>query len=269
MSEYTAQKRRRHDRRGENELRTFHSIRLCVLTASLRLPTKALCNQALTVYHLGCFGETPNCKGGPKQKIAPRGSLPLGADYSEGRTDMALPAPPSPLARPKAAPKPLTKIATRRQDLRDSLWPGEADKLWHRTTEDGFSTVPRTLPLVMTLIDELKDKGRDISRVYFDLWCRQMDDSFVEVNDEESFAYSSGFTTSGRNVRSWRERIEVLRELGFINVQPNGSRKYGYILLNHPHRVVLSLRAQDKIGAPWWGAFSKRATEIGAALPTL
>jgi hypothetical protein len=188
---------------------------------------------------------------------------------------MVLPAPSGarldPKFHQKVAPKPLTKVAIRRQGLRDQLWPGEADNLWHRTTEDGYSTIPRTLPLVMTLIDQQKDKGRDISRVYFDLWCRQMDDSFVEVTDEESFAYSSGFTTTGRNVRSWRERIEMLRDLGFIGVQPNGSRKYGYILLHHPHRIVLGLKEQGKIkvGDPWWGAFSKRASEIGAELPTL
>lgn len=172
-------------------------------------------------------------------------------------------------AAAKVAPKPLTKVALRRQELRDNLWPGEAGGLWHRTTEDGYSTIPRTLPLVMTLIDELKGKGRDISRVYFDLWCRQIDDSFVEVSDEESFAYSSGYSTPGRNVRSWRERIEMLRELGFISVQPNGSRKYGYILLHHPHRVVCELRAREKVSDAWWGAFSKRASEIGANLPSV
>jgi hypothetical protein len=168
-----------------------------------------------------------------------------------------------------AQPKPPNKAALRRRELRDRLWVGEGEKLWHRTTEDGYSTIPRTLPLVMTLIDDLKRKGRDISRVYFDLWCRQIDDSFVEVTDEESLAYSSGFSTPGRNVRSWRERIEMLRELGFISVQPNGSRKYGYILLHHPHRVVCELREQDKVSDPWWGAFSKRASEIGAIMPSL
>jgi hypothetical protein len=169
----------------------------------------------------------------------------------------------------RIAHKPLTKVAVRRQELRDRLWEGEGEGLWHRTTEDGYSTIPRTLPLVMTLIDDLKGKGRDVSRVYFDLWCRQIDDSFVEVHDEESCAYSSGYSTPGRNVRSWRERIEMLRDLGFVSVQPNGSRKYGYILLYHPHRVVCKLRAQHKVQDPWWGAFSKRASEIGAVLPSL
>jgi len=166
---------------------------------------------------------------------------------------------------PRKAPH---KLAVRRLGLRDQLWPGVAETLWHRTTEDGYSTVPRTLPLIMTLIDDLKGKGKDISRVYFDLWCRQVDDCFVEVTDEESFAYSSGYPTQGRNVRSWRERIDMLADLGFIAIQPNGSRKYGYILLWHPHRVVLELRAQGRVGDPWWGAFSKRVSEVGAELPS-
>lgn len=168
-----------------------------------------------------------------------------------------------------AVPKTITRVAHRRLTLRDHFWSEAAQQLWHRTTEDGFSTIPRTLPLVMTLIDELKGKGRDTARVYFDLWCRQMDDSFVEVTDEESFAYSCGYTTSGRNVRSWRERVEILRQLGFISVQPNGSRKYGYILLHHPHRVVCELRAKGKIGDAWWGAFMKRVGDVGATLPSL
>jgi len=65
----------------------------------------------------------------------------------------------------KEMPRPITVIAARRIQMRDQLWPGEADRLWHRRTEQGFSTIPRTLPLVMTLIDDLKGKGKDTSRV--------------------------------------------------------------------------------------------------------
>jgi hypothetical protein len=95
-----------------------------------------------------------------------------------------------------------------------------------------------------------------------------MDDSFNNVTNEESFAYSLGFTTTGRKIRSWRERIAVLQERGFISIPPNGSRKFGYILLRHPHRAVLKLKAKKKISDPWWGAFSKRASEVGSELPT-
>jgi hypothetical protein len=166
--------------------------------------------------------------------------------------------------------KPLvSKAATRRQQLRDELWPAEAELLWHRKTEDGYSSIPRTLPLIMTLIDDLKGKGKDASRVYFDLWCRQMDDSFVEVTDEETFAYSCGYTTCGRNIRTWRERVELLRNLGFISILPSGSRKYAYILLRHPHRVVNELREKGRVREDWWGAYAKRASEIGAVITRL
>ncbi len=170
------------------------------------------------------------------------------------------------VAKVKEMPKPVTVAAARRVQMRDQIWPGEAERLWHRTKEDGFSTIPRTLPLVMTLIDDLKGKGRDASRVYFDLWCRQMDDSFVEVTDEEAFAYSCGYSTPGRNVRTCRERTDLLRELGFISGRPDGSRKYGYVLLHHPHLVVADLQKTGRIKPEWWWAFTKRATQVGAIL---
>ena len=85
-------------------------------------------------------------------------------------------------AKLQVVTKPVTKAATRRLQLRDTLWPGIEAQLWHRTTEDGWSTISRTLPLIMTLIDLLKP-GKDASRVYLELWCRQFDDSFVQIDD--------------------------------------------------------------------------------------
>jgi len=73
--------------------------------------------------------------------------------------------------------------------------------------------------------------------------------------------------SKGRNVRSWEERISTLEELGFVRVAPNGSKKRGYVLLVDPHKVVKQLKAGGKVSAEWWGAYTKRATEIGYALP--
>lgn len=165
--------------------------------------------------------------------------------------------------------KPTNKAAAKRLQLRESLWPGAEPQLWHRTKEDGWSTIPRTLPLIMTLIDLLKP-GRDASRVYLELWCRQFDDSFVQVDDEEALAYSCGYLTPTRNVRSLRERLGLLEELGFIEVKPNGSRKYGYILLKHPHKIAKEIRDKNlnpEIRDKWWGAWTKRALDVGAAIP--
>jgi hypothetical protein len=168
----------------------------------------------------------------------------------------------------KQIPKPTTKAGARRAELIERFWPGAASDLWHRTTEDGYTTVPRTLGLIMSLIENLGD-GRDASRVYFDLWCRQFDDSLVELTDEEEFAFSCGYETAGRGVRTWRERMDVLCKLGFIRNQPVGNRKFGYILLRHPHLVVQELRQAGKISESWWGAFMKRIAEVGTSMPSI
>jgi hypothetical protein len=59
----------------------------------------------------------------------------------------------------------------------------------------------------------------------------------------------------------------VLAALGFIKVAPYGSRKQGYILLVDPHKIVKKLKEEGKIPNEWWGAYTKRASEIGYALP--
>lgn len=151
----------------------------------------------------------------------------------------------------------------KRRRLRDSLWPHAEKLIWNRKNEHGFTTLPRTLPLVSTLIKELSPQG-DASRVYEELWFRAFDEGFVEITDEEAHAFASGYVTPGRGVRSWRERMEVLIHLGLIRVQPNGSRKYGYVLLKHPDIAVEALRKAGKVKDAWYNAYSKRMVEIGA-----
>lgn len=152
--------------------------------------------------------------------------------------------------------------AAKREQLRESLWPNADALVWDRKREKGFCTVPRTLPLILSLIKDLTPK-LDSSRVYLDLWCRAFDEGLIEVRDEEALAYASGYESPGRNVRTWRERIEALQELGFIKTKPAGSRKYGHVLLIHPHRVVQDLRARGQVPDKWWGAYVQRATEVG------
>ncbi len=121
----------------------------------------------------------------------------------------------------------------------------------------------------MTLIEELadRDKGKDVSRVYFELWCRNFDEGLIEVTDEEAMAFASGFTAPNRNVRTWKERIDVLQRLGFIQVVPVGSKKHGYMFLPDPHKVIKKLKAEGRVSANWWGAYAKRALEIGYVIP--
>ena len=66
----------------------------------------------------------------------------------------------------KKRPKP----GDRRAALREELWPNSGNRIW-TPQEDGYCTMPRAVPLVATLISELKP-SIDASRVYLDLWAR-------------------------------------------------------------------------------------------------
>src|SRR5947209_91097 len=123
------------------------------------------------------------------------------------------------------------RAEARREQLREQLWPNVEPLLWNRKREKGFCTLPRTIPLILCLIRELSEKGKDASGVYLDLWFRAFDDCLIEVTDEEAFAFGSGYSSPGRNIRTWRERIDALAALGFVQTKPNGSKAYGYILL--------------------------------------
>src|SRR5439155_24798284 len=88
----------------------------------------------------------------------------------------------------------------------------------------------------------------------------------VSILDEEAHAFASGFINGSRSLRSWRERMDLLSECGFIRIERNGSRQYGYILLMHPHDVVEKLRGSGKYDFPPGcnTAFAKRFIDIGA-----
>lgn len=109
-------------------------------------------------------------------------------------------------------------------------------------------------------------KNVDASRVYMDLWSRQYEDGFLEVHDEQEFAASCGYHRGARGVRSWRDAMQALEDLGFIRAKPKGQRKFGYVLLPHPFDVysVLIETQREKIPAWWQDLFERRLIEVGA-----
>jgi hypothetical protein len=165
------------------------------------------------------------------------------------------------------ADRPRGKIgaAKKREKLREELWPGSGDELWDRKQEKGFTTIPRLLPLVMHLIDYLTPKGNP-SRVYLELWARAFDEHIITVNDEEGLAYASGYTGT-RAVRTWREHIFALCELGFIKAAPQGNREIAHVMLLNPIAICVGLHQNKKTPKEWWNAFVHRASEIGARIP--
>ena len=159
------------------------------------------------------------------------------------------------------------KFSKRRTTLRERFWPNSGELIWSRHTHVGFTTIPRTLPLILRLIKELSPKGKgDPSRVYFDLWSRVYDEGFVEVTQPDDFAYAAGYTGT-RALRTWREHVQLLAHMGFIRTEEQGNRDIAYVLILNPHEVVAQLRSINKVPKEWWTAFVAQAEAIKADIP--
>lgn len=53
---------------------------------------------------------------------------------------------------------------------------------WHRLRNDGFTTVPRTLPIAMQAIDD-QSKGHPAGHTLFSLWARAPDYPFLTIEN--------------------------------------------------------------------------------------
>jgi hypothetical protein len=171
----------------------------------------------------------------------------------------------------RTASRPAKKtnfLGQKREELREQLWPGSRQAIWHRRDHKGFGTIPRLLPLVLHLIKRLSKKGNPAD-VYVQLWARNFDEGLIEVTDEAAFAFEAGYDST-RAVRTWRDHVLKLEKHGFIKIKPAGIRMIAYILLLNPLDVCARLRSNDSRAASeeWWNAFLKRAKEIGAVIPT-
>lgn len=160
-----------------------------------------------------------------------------------------------------------TKRALKYEKIREENFQVPKSKVWNRKKEDGYTTVPRTMSLIMELLQRLSEKKNDPSQVYFELWCRVFDEGIVEITNEQDVAFASGYTTPSRGVRSWRERIAQLEKLGFIKTKSVGKAKYRYILILHPHQVIAVLREEDRVPDDWYSAYEDRMREIGGDIP--
>ena len=162
----------------------------------------------------------------------------------------------------------LSNADRRRIATREETWPGSDEMVWNPGSDDvkGFATVSRLMPWITGLIRHLAGKGKDPSDVYWELWCRDFGQSIVEIKDEEEHAFAAGYTSS-RALRTWREHIQLLAELGFILIAPVGNREIGYVLLIDPLAVARSFHERKQTPAGWWNSFSRRAKEIGAVIP--
>lgn len=158
-----------------------------------------------------------------------------------------------------------SRAARKIEALRKSLWPDlDTSHLWSRHTDDGYTSIPRTLPIVTSIIDDLT-KGKPASAPYFELWCRAYDEMYVSLGASAMLARHSGYSGQ-RAVRMWAERIEALADLGFIQVREGSSGKLSHAVIMNPHLVIKKLYEAKDLGVTKekYEALVERAKEIGS-----
>ena len=161
------------------------------------------------------------------------------------------------------------KISQRRGEQRERLAPGSGEIVWPQAGEDGWGKTPRTMSIILRILGEKAVSGdADLVGTYLDLWDRNMGEGLVELRSDAEHACVAGFGQS-RGPRTWRERLDRLADLGFVQVHPRGPVKYGYIIIVHPHRAVRGLRDQGLVPDELWNLLVERAEAVGADMDLL
>jgi len=117
------------------------------------------------------------------------------------------------------------------------FWPDVQDKEIWTSKHGGFLQAPRTLTLILTLMDDMAGKGNPVSRTYLTLWARNMGSGAVQLGDEKLAALESGFC-SERRTTVWRQRMRKLVELGFVRPLQRDREDFSRVLILNPHNVV-------------------------------
>lgn len=155
------------------------------------------------------------------------------------------------------------KMAERAQQQMQLHFPGvPAAFFWHRKTNDGYTTLPRTLPIAMQAIDD-QSKGNPAGHTLFSLWARAPDYPFLTIENPTTFAAEAGFTGT-RVVDTWRKRMKALRALWFIQTKAGPSGEFHYVFLVNPNVAVEWMKMNGQIQDGLYARFIDRVMEIGA-----
>jgi hypothetical protein len=160
--------------------------------------------------------------------------------------------------------KPRKKIAQRQLELRMKLWPEVGpERLWDRHVHHGFTTMPRCMPIILSIMDDLA-KGQPVSMTYLELWCRSFDEVFVVLSKPQATAFHAGFSGQ-RAERTWRTRLKLLEDLSFIQLKEGPLGPASYALILNPYKVIEHHHQKKHSGlrADKWNALIERMSEIG------
>lgn len=154
-------------------------------------------------------------------------------------------------------------MAERAQQLMNVHFPNVPQAwIWHRKTNDGYITIPRTMPIIMQAIDA-QSKGQPAGHTLFCLWSRSPDHAVLTIENPATFAGEAGFIGE-RSVDTWRRRMKRLRELWFIQTKPGPSGEFHYVLLLNPNASMEWMRTAGLVQDGLYGRFIDRLIAVGA-----
>lgn len=155
-------------------------------------------------------------------------------------------------------------ILQRQLDARSKLWPDVPDHmLWNRKEREGFVTVPRLMPLMMSIMDDLSGKGFPVGQTYFEMWCRLFDELFLTLNRPDEMAFHAGFMGQ-RALRTWKDRVRRLADLGFLGLKAGPLGEFSYAIFFNPYHVIKRAHVNGQVNEAKWQALVIRANEIGS-----
>ena len=155
-------------------------------------------------------------------------------------------------------------ILERQLDARRKLWPEVIDDMLWSMDNDGWVALPRLMPLMLSIMDDLSGKGFPVSRTYLELWSRiRIEESFLALNRPEEMAFHAGFEGQ-RALRTWKDRIQRLANLGFVGLKPGPLGDLSYAIIYNPYHVFKRAYLADQVQENKWQALVIRANEVGA-----
>lgn len=189
--------------------------------------------------------------------------------------------PPAPPVNPLAAAaiaqlnakqhiKRISKAQQAATEIRKLHWPDvKEEDLWllGDRKRGGFAQVPRTLSMMMNVINDITKRktGKAIpaGKTYLVLWLHVFDEGLVRIDSEADAAFEAGYEGE-RNVTTFRNHMNMLKELGFIDFRRGTKGPMQYVLLLNPYKVVKQLHATGMIPDTQYVALIERATAIGS-----
>ena len=106
------------------------------------------------------------------------------------------------------ATREASAIAKKQLAQREMYWPGADALIWNRKAHKGFATIPKTMPLILKIMDDMSN-GKPLSSTYLGLWSATWDNSFVIITRAAEMAHAAGF--SGQRAEyTWATRMKLL-----------------------------------------------------------